>query len=125
MKRVTLISAGLLLAFAGCTCGQGWRPNILTRLHNRIHGVSNVGAPCDAGHCESAVQAQPACESCGNSEAVQYGGYEGNVIGSYEGTPIGSYNSYNNVPTQTYVAPTQTVGARFGTAETVVPKSSK
>ena len=92
MKRTTLISASLLLAFAGCTCGQGWRPNILTRLNNRIHGVSNVGEPCDAG-CREAVMAAPVahhggCESCGNAGSVNYGGYE-QMGDSYE-VPAGT-----------------------------------
>ena len=91
MKRTTLISASLLLAFAGCTCGQGWRPNILTRLNNRIHGVSNVGEPCDAG-CRDAVMTAPVahngCESCGNAGSVNYGGYE-QIGDSYE-VPVGT-----------------------------------
>ena len=91
MKRTTLISASLLLAFAGCTCGQGWRPNILTRLNNRIHGVSNVGEPCDAG-CRDAVMAVPVahggCESCGNAGSMNYGGYE-QMGDSYE-VPVGT-----------------------------------
>jgi hypothetical protein len=99
MKRTTLVSASLLLAFAGCTCGQGWRPNFLTRFNNRFHSASNVGAPCDAG-CESgAVHAAPAsaggCESCGQTSA-NYGGYEGEIMNSYESTPMmqGSSMSY-------------------------------
>ena len=100
MKRTTLISASLLLAFAGCTCGQGWRPNIFSRLNNRFHGVSNVGEPCDAGGCHSApVAAAPVaggCETC-NGASVGYGGYEGQVIDSYEGVPVGTtYNGTIN-----------------------------
>jgi hypothetical protein len=100
MKRTTLISASLLLAFAGCTCGQGWRPNIFTRLNNRFHGVSNVGEPCDAGGCHSAPVAAPiassGCDTCGTASA-SYGGYEGQVIDSYDGTPISStYNGTIN-----------------------------
>jgi hypothetical protein len=98
MKRTTLISASLLLAFAGCTCGQGWRPNIFTRLNNRIHGVSNVGEPCDAG-CQGASNAAPVatggCESCGAATGANYGGYEGQIIDSYEGVPVGAYNETN------------------------------
>ena len=123
MKRTTLISASLLLAFAGCTCGQGWRPNFLTRMNNRIHGVSNVGEPCDAGGCREPAPAAPmatgGCDSCGNTGSAQFGGYEGQVmdgqiIGSYEGTPVGGYtatpaytNSVPNYPAspQTYTAP--------------------
>ena len=103
MKRTTLISASLLLAFAGCTCGQGWRPNILTRLNNRIHGVSNVGEPCDAS-CRDAVMAAPVahsgCESCGNAGSVNYGGYE-QIGDSYE-VPAGT--QYVGPSTQ-YVQP--------------------
>ena len=91
MKRTTLISASLLLAFAGCTCGQGWRPNILTRMNNRIHGVSNVGEPCDAG-CQGAAMAAPVassgCTTCGSAGNVSYGGYE-QIGDSYE-VPIGT-----------------------------------
>lgn len=113
MKRVTLISAGLVLAFAGCSCGHGWRPHIFTRLHNCIHGVSNVGAPCEAGGCEAA----PACETCGN-ETAHYGGYEGTVIGSYEGTPV---STYATTPGTTYGTPSTPATARYG-SEIVSPK---
>jgi hypothetical protein len=88
MKRTTLISASLLLAFAGCTCGQGWRPNIFSRLSNRFHGVSNVGATCDAG-CDGGMAApisapiSGGCESCGSNVGANYGGYE-TVGDSYE-----------------------------------------
>ena len=86
MKRTTLISASLLLAFAGCTCGQGWRPNILTRMNNRIHGASNVGEPCDAG-CQGASGAghvaNGGCDTCGSVGGMNYGGYE-QVGDSYE-----------------------------------------
>ncbi len=100
MKRTTLISASLLLAFAGCTCGQGWRPNIFTRLNNRIHGASNVGEPCDAGCQGAGNMAPPAtggCESCGANGGANYGGYDqvidsqDAVIGSsYGGSPYSS-----------------------------------
>ena len=103
MKRTTLISASLLLAFAGCTCGQGWRPYILTRLNNRIHGVSNVGEACDAG-CRDAGLAAPiangGCESCGTAGSRNYGGYE-QIGDSYE-VPVGT--QYVVPPTQ-YVQP--------------------
>jgi len=99
MKRTTLISASLLLAFAGCTCGQGWRPNILTRMNNRIHGVSNVGEPCDAG-CQGAPQAHPVstggCESCGSSSNMNYGGYE-QIGDSYE-VPMGTQYTPSSYP---------------------------
>jgi len=99
MKKTTLISASLLLAFAGCTCGQGWRPNIFTRLNNRIHGVSNVGEPCDAG-CQGAPNAASVasggCDSCGTAGGAHYGGYDGHAIDSYEGVPVGtSYTGTN------------------------------
>ncbi len=98
MKRTTLISASLLLAFAGCTCGQGWRPNIFTRFNNRIHGVSNVGEPCDAG-CQGAAVAAPVatggCESCGTAGGANYGGYD-QVIDSQNGVVVGS--SYSGSP---------------------------
>ena len=89
MKRTTLISASLLLAFAGCTCGQGWRPNFLTRWNNRFQGVSNVGEPCDAGCHGAAVApiANSGCTTCGSAGNVNYGGYE-HVGDSYE-VPMG------------------------------------
>jgi hypothetical protein len=93
MKRTTLISASLLLAFAGCTCGQGWRPNFLTRFNNRLHGVSNVGAPCDAG-CHDAHVATGGCDTCGTSGSANFGGYE-TVGDSYE-VPNGV--TYSTVP---------------------------
>ena len=83
MKRTTLILASSMLVFAGCTCGGG-RPNFFTSLHNRIHGVSNVGEPCDAG-CHAA---HDGCDTCVGSGSMNYGGYEGQVIDTYEGTPV-------------------------------------
>lgn len=109
MKRTSLIVAALLLAFSGCSCGQGWsgwRPNILGRMHDRIHGT-NVGAPCMSGNCASAPAmaglsvADTGCESCGsgvqnmsydgNSNSSSYGGRE--VIGS-------TYGGMQSFPTQ-------------------------
>ena len=114
MNRTTLISASLLLAFAGCTCGQGWRPNILTRMYNRVHGVSNVGAPCDAG-CEAGMtrgvvetpMSSGGCDTC-NANSSNYGGYNEQIIGSYEGTPVGSFES---VPAGNYSSAPMTSGA--------------
>jgi len=84
MKRMTLISVGFLLAFAGCTCSQGWKPNFLTRFNDRIHGASNVGEHCDAGCREAAISAPvPGCDNCGSAN---YGGYE-QVGQSYEVQP--------------------------------------
>ncbi len=87
MKRTSLVAASILLAFTGCTCGQGWsgwRPHIFSRLHDRIHGT-NVGAPCASGACASApVMADAGCETCGNG--VHSTGYE-----SFEGQPTTSY----------------------------------
>lgn len=100
MRKFTLISATMLLAFAGCTCGQGWRPNIFTRLHNRIHGVGNMGEPCDAGCSTAAPAAEYApvngCTTCGNGVTSQYGEYNGQVIS--EGTV------YNSTAPMTYSA---------------------
>lgn len=109
MKRTTLISASLLLAFAGCTCGQGWRPNILTRLSNRIHGVSNVGEPCDAG-CRDAAHAAPVasggCESCGSAGNMNYGGYE-QIGDAYE---VQTGSPYTVGPATSYVQPSYPAG---------------
>jgi hypothetical protein len=111
MKRTTLISASLLLAFAGCTCGQGWKPNFLTRFSNRIHGVSNVGEPCDAG-CRDAAMSAPVTTGCDTCGTANYGGYEqiGQVYDGQSGV------QYGNAP-QTYVTGPSTmtreqVGAR-------------
>jgi hypothetical protein len=122
MKRTTLISASLLLAFAGCTCGQGWRPNILSRLNDRIHGVSNVGAPCDAG-CRGALPAA-GCEACGTTSS-NYGGYDGQIIDSAEGASVG----YNLGPSAVYNSPTYPAAqaaqsVRMGT-EQITPKAAK
>jgi hypothetical protein len=88
MKRTSLVAASILLAFTGCTCGQGWRPNILGRLHDRIHGT-NVGAPCASGACVSApVVADAGCETCGNG--VQTMGYEGYPTTTFGGEIVGS-----------------------------------
>jgi len=130
MKRTTLISASLLLAFAGCTCGQGWRPNFLTRFSDRIHGVNNVGEPCNAG-CQDAAAAPIAtggCNTCGTT-GVNYGGYEQQIGDSYEvpmGTPVGNYNSapqsYATGPSTAYPAQTyQPQGSVRGT-ESIRPK---
>ena len=91
MKRTTLISASLLLAFAGCTCGQGWRPNFMKGFSSCLRGNSNVGEPCDAG-CRDAAMSAPmsaGCETCGTAN---YGGYEqvGQVV---EGQPGVQYSS--------------------------------
>ena len=123
MKRTTLISASLLLAFAGCTCGQGWRPNILTRMNNRIHGAGNVGEACDAD-CRDAVRSGPVanggCDTCGSVGSMNYGGYD-QVGDSYEvqpGTP------YSVGPSTSYVQPGYTTGqptpGRIG--ESIRPK---
>ncbi|MCE3016052.1 MAG: hypothetical protein LW870_09305 [Pirellula sp.] len=98
MRKFTLISATFMLAFAGCTCGQGWRPNILTKLHNRIHGVANMGEPCDAG-CAPAPEYAPSagCSTCENNVSASYGSYDGQIIN--EGIVIGS-----STPS-TYVSP--------------------
>lgn len=106
MKRTHFVVACLLLAFTGCTCGQGWscwRPmSIFNRLHDRIHGT-NVGAPCMSGTCAAPAMAAPpvmadaGCATCGNG--VQTMGYEsypsvydgGEIVGSsYGGVVQGS-----------------------------------
>ncbi len=106
MKRTYFVVACLLLAFTGCTCGQGWncwRPmSMFNRLHDRIHGT-NVGAPCASGACagpamvSAPVMADAGCETCGTG--VQHMGYEsypsvydgGEVIGgSYGGSVRGT-----------------------------------
>ena len=101
MRKFTIISATFMMAFAGCTCGQGWRPNILTKLHNHIHGVANMGEPCDAGCSAVAPAAEYApnngCSTCGNNVTAPYGSYDGQIIN--EGMVIGS-----SVPS-TYVSP--------------------
>ncbi len=99
MKRTSLVAASILLAFTGCTCGQGWRPNILGRLHDRIHGTNNVGAPCLGGACASApvmaapVVADAGCETCGSG--VQTMGYEGYPTTAYGNEIVG--DSYGGV----------------------------
>jgi hypothetical protein len=101
MKKFTLISATFLLAFAGCTCGQGWRPNILTNLHNHIYGVGNKGELCDAGCAPTApaVEHDPntGCSTCGNNVSAPYGSYDEQIIS--DGMVIGS-----NAP-MTYATP--------------------
>ncbi len=106
MKNFTLLVAISTMAFAGCTCGQGWRPNILSRLHDRIHGVSDVGAPCDA-NCAPAMAPMayappPGCTSCGDV-SVGYGSYEGEYGGGYVSEPY-SIGAPTTVP-QTYATP--------------------
>jgi hypothetical protein len=124
MKKTTLISASLLLAFAGCTCGGG-RPNIFNRLSDRIHGSSNVGEPCDAGCRHAAVAPTSAgCDNCGTS-TVNYGGYDGQVIDSYEGVQLGAINT---APAAVYTSPTYPAAtapqaARMGT-EIIHPKAA-
>ncbi|XZE45144.1 hypothetical protein SH467x_000349 [Pirellulaceae bacterium SH467] len=86
MKKLTILYAAFIMAFAGCTTGQGWRPNVLTRLHNRIHGTANYGEPCDQG-CAPAAPA-PGCSTCGNGVASGYGAYESDYVG--EPISIGS-----------------------------------
>ena len=60
-------------------------------MNNRIHGVSNVGEPCDAG-CQGAAMAAPVassgCTTCGSAGNVSYGGYE-QIGDSYE-VPMGT-----------------------------------
>jgi hypothetical protein len=133
MKIKTLISASLLLAFAGCTCGQSGKPNFFTRLNSRLHGASNVGEPCDAG-CQGAPMQHAAggCESCATN-TMNYGGYEGPIGDSYEGTTIGPpSDSYTTQPptysTQpptysTYPTVGQPSGSRMST-ESILPKSA-
>lgn len=94
MKKLTILYAAFIMAFAGCSSCQGWRPNIFARLHDRIHGVSNYGEPCDVG-CTPAAPA-PNCTTCGNGVAAGYGGYES----EYAGEPI----SIGSAPS-TYAAP--------------------
>ncbi len=106
MKKFTLLAAISMMAFAGCTCGgQGWRPNILGRLHDRVYGVSNVGAPCDAT-CAPVAHAPiaygtPDCATCGTGVVSSYGGYEGD----YYGSSISEQPYSIGAPPQTY-APT-------------------
>ncbi|XZE19677.1 hypothetical protein SH449x_005003 [Pirellulaceae bacterium SH449] len=99
-NRLAIFCATMVMAFSGCSCGQGWRPNILPNLFNRFHGPSNVGAPCDA-QCVP----PPACASCGDGYTSQYGGIDGEVISNYPssyeiGAPV-SYSApqtYRNAP---------------------------
>ncbi len=111
MKRSHFVVACLMLAFTGCTCGQGWncwRPGALIgRLHDRIHGT-NVGAPCMSGACagpaiEAPVMADAGCETCGNSHSMSYGSYpsayDGEVVGSsYGGAVIGAPRTSEVIP---------------------------
>ncbi len=126
MKIKTLISASLLLAFAGCTCGQSERPNFFTRLNNRLHGARNVGEPCDAG-CQGAPT-QPAaggCDSCATNTR-NFGGYEGPIVDSYEGTTIGPPPSSFTTQPPTYSTPYPSVGQPSGSrmsTESILPKS--
>jgi len=122
MKRTTLISASLLLAFAGCSMGQSERPSFFTRLHNRIHGVSNMGEPCDVG-CQGAPvpMATGGCESCGNGVSMNYGGYsDGQIMNSYESTPmsIGTPTT-SSIP---YTSPTYQPGPTRANREIVNPR---
>lgn len=95
-NRLAVVCATLVLAFSGCSCGQGWRP--FGGLFNRFHGPSNVGAPCDAG-C-----AAPACPTCGDGHTSHYGGIDGEVISNYPSSyEIGSPVSY--AQPQTYRTP--------------------
>lgn len=101
-----MIIAISTMAFAGCTCGQGWRPNIFTRLHDRIHGTNNIGAPCDV-NCVPAAPAPLAyappptagCTDCGPSVAAGYGSYETEYVGSVAPAQI----QYG--PSSTYAGP--------------------
>jgi len=137
MKTKTLISASLLLAFAGCSCGQSSRPSFFARLNQRFHGARNVGEPCDAGCQGAPVQsASGECESCATN-SMNYGGYEGPIVDSYEGTPIGmpsgSYSTqpptYSTPYSTPYSSPTpysstgQPSGVRAGT-ESILPKAA-
>lgn len=120
MKRMTLISASLLLAFAGCTMGQSGKPNFFTRLHDKIHGKDNVGAPCDAG-CHGAEVPMPTdCESCGSGYSSNYGEYsEGQIMNSYESTPM-SIGSPTTSMTPTYTSPTYVPGPTTSTNREIV-----
>ena len=108
---------------AGCTCGSGGKPNIFTRMNNRIHGASNVGEPCDAG-CQSAAGAghvaNGGCDNCGSAGSMNYGGYE-QVGDSYE---VQSGTPYTVGPSTSIVPPSYTTGqptpGRIG--ETIRPK---
>jgi len=119
MKRTTLISASLLLAFAGCSMGQCGKPNFFTRLHNRIHGIDNVGEPCDAGCHGAEAPMATGCESCGNGVSSNYGGYsEGQVMNSYESTPM-SIGSPTTSMTP-YTSPTYVPGPTTRTNREIV-----
>ena len=94
MKNFTMIIAISTMAFAGCSCGQGWRPNFLNRFHDRLYGNTNIGAPCDAGCAPIAAApiayAPPAvegCSDCGPTVSNSYGGYETEYAGSYSSAP--------------------------------------
>ncbi len=134
MKTKTLISASLLLAFAGCSCGQSSRPSFFAKLNQRLHGAGNVGEPCDAG-CQVAHMQQPAaggCESCATN-SMNYGGYEGPIVDSYEGTPVGMPSGSYSTQPPTYSTPYSTTtpyssagqpsGVRAGT-ESILPKAA-
>ncbi len=97
MKNSKFVIATLLVAFAGCSCGQGWRPNILNNLHNRIHGGASIGDPCDANGC-TIPAGEEHCSTCGEGVSSSYGGVQGEVV--YEGTPVNT-----SVPPSTYVTP--------------------
>lgn len=104
MKNFTMIIAISTMAFAGCTCGQGWRPNIFSRLHDRIHGTSNVGAPCDVG-CAPIAAAPLAyapidgCTDCGPTVSNSYGSYDSEYSGGYSSAiAIGQPQTYRGGP---------------------------
>ena len=95
-NRLAIICATLVLAFSGCSCGQGCKP--FGGLFNRFHGPSNVGAPCDAG-----CAAPPACPSCGDGYTSNYGGIDGEVMSSYPssyeiGNPVSAPQTFRNPP---------------------------
>ena len=112
--------ASLLLAFAGCTCGQGWRPNVMGRMRNLFHGPSNVGEPCDA--CDRGVApASSGCATCGSAGSMSYGGYDGDVIGTYENTVPTVGTTYSGTTTVPYNSGTFP-GAAGTRVENVRPK---
>ena len=92
-------------------------------MSNRIHGVSNIGEPCDAG-CQGAagagLVAKGGCDTCGPVGSMNYGGYE-HVGDSYE---VQSGTPYTVGPSTSYVQPSYTTGqptpGRIG--ETIRPK---
>lgn len=122
MKKATLISASLLLAFSGCTLGQSGRPNFFTRLHDRIHGTNNVGEPCDAGcHHNEVPMATGGCDSCANGVSSNYGGYsDGQIMNSYETTPIMNMGTpTTSIP---YTSPSYQPGGSRISSERVISK---